>query len=344
MDGSVEGVSPGRVNLLGEHTDYNGGLCLPFNVPLRTRARLVPRPDRWLRLRSTQLEQTWEGALDDLAPGSVPGWAGYAAGVLWALREEPWELPGLDVAVDGGVPVGAGLSSSAALTASVAVAAATLTGHGSAPAVRDVLVRACRRAETEMVGAPTGGMDQHSVLHCPAGHALLLDFADATRRPVPLPLAEDGLLVLVVDTRVEHSNAAGGYAERRAECERGVPRRLRHVRSENERVRRAVAAVGERDWAALGRLLTESHESLRDDFEVSTPELDAAVTAALRAGALGARMTGGGFGGSAIALVERDAADAVGAGVVDAFADVGFTEPALHPVVPVGPAAAARGP
>jgi galactokinase len=247
-------------------------------------------------------------------------------------------VPGVDVVIDSTVPLGAGLSSSAALEVSVAVAVAGLLGRELTPKVRHDLVRVCRRAETEVAGAPTGGLDQMASLLCRAGHALLIDFADGATRDVPLPLEDAGLEVLVIDTRVHHSHAGGGYAERRAESERGDPRRLRHVESENARVRAAVAALENGEWAGLGRLLTASHLSLRDDYEVSCAELDAAVESALAAGALGARMTGGGFGGSAIALVRRDEVDRVSGAVSAAFAERGYRAPETLLAAPAGPA------
>ena len=330
------GRAPGRVNLIGEHTDYNGGLALPFALDRSTTASIAERYDDRVRIVSRQVDEPWEGATADL--GSARGWAAYAAGVLWALREEGWEVPGLDVEVDSNVPLGAGLSSSAALEVSVAVAVAELLGRDLTAALRRTLVDACRRAETEVAGAPTGGLDQMASLLCRDGHALLIDFSDGSTRDVPLPLAAARLGILVIDTRVHHSHADGGYADRRSESERGDPRRVRHVRTENARVRDAVAALEASDWATLGELMTASHVSLRDDYEVSAPELDTAVDAALAAGALGARMTGGGFGGSAIALVGRDQIDGISAKIGAAFADGGHLAPEFLVADPSGPA------
>ena len=332
----VVGRAPGRVNLIGEHTDYNGGLALPFALDRTTTATVTARDDDAVRIVSGQVDEPWEGTTEGV--GGAAGWAAYAAGVLWVLREEGWEVPGLDIAIDSDVPLGAGLSSSAALEVAVAVAVAGLLGRDLTDPLRRDLVQVCRRAETEVAGAPTGGLDQMASLLCRADHALLIDFADESTRDVPLPLAADGLAILVVDTRVHHSHADGGYADRRAESERGDPRRLRHVRTENQRVREAVTALEAGDWTALGRLMTASHMSLRDDYEVSAPELDTAVDSALAAGALGARMTGGGFGGSAIALVARDRVDDVRARVTAAFADAGHRDPAYLLAQPSGPA------
>ena len=330
------GRAPGRVNLIGEHTDYNGGLALPFALDRTTTATVTARDDDGVHITSRQVDEPWQGSLGDV--GTATGWASYAAGVLWALREDGWDVPGLDVEVDSTVPLGAGLSSSAALEVSVAVAVAGLLGRDLTPALRRELVDACVRAETEVAGAPTGGLDQMASLLCRADHALLIDFADGSTRDVPLPLADAGLQLLVIDTRVHHSHADGGYADRRAESERGDPRRLRHVTSENARVRDAVTALEQGEWDALGRLMTASHVSLRDDYEVSAAELDTAVDAALAAGALGARMTGGGFGGSAIALVRRDAIDTVSSAVAGAFTDAGHRAPDFLVAVPSGPA------
>ena len=330
------GRAPGRVNLIGEHTDYNGGLALPFALDRSTTATVTARDDELVRIRSRQIDEPWQGGLDEV--GTATGWAAYAAGVLWALREDGWEVPGLDVEIDSTVPLGAGLSSSAALEVSVAVAVAGLLGRDLTPALRRALVDICVRAETEVAGAPTGGLDQMASLLCRADHALLIDFSDGSTQDVPLPLAGAGLDLLVIDTRVHHSHAEGGYADRRAESERGDPRRLRHVSTENARVRDAVAALDRDDWSALGRLMTASHVSLRDDYEVSAPELDAAVDAALTAGALGARMTGGGFGGSAIALVRREVVDSVKTEVAGAFARADYRAPDFLLAAPSGPA------
>lgn len=339
MQQRVVGRAPGRVNLIGEHTDYNGGLCLPFALPQTTRAAATVRDDDLVRIVSRKVDEPWEGRLDALGPGRVEGWAAYAAGVLWVLRDQGWQVPGLDVEIDSSVPVGAGLSSSAALEVAVAVAVAGLLERELTSDLRRDLVEVCQRAETEVAGAPTGGLDQTASLLCRADHALLIDFSDGSTDDVPLPLADAGLVVLVIDTRVHHEHASGGYAERRTECEAGHPQRMRHVETENARVRGAVDAVTHGEWDRVGRLMVGSHVSLRDDFEVSCPELDTAVRAALGAGALGARMTGGGFGGSAIALVRRTDADRVSVVVRKAFEAAGHLEPRFFLVEPSAGAA-----
>ena len=348
----VVGRAPGRVNLIGEHTDYNGGLCLPLALPHATYAALGRREDDRVRIASAQDGTPWEGTLDVLGPGAVEGWATYVAGVLWALREAGHELPGLDVLVDGRVPLGAGLSSSAALECAVAVAAAHLLGLEDTADTRRGLAAACIRAESDVAGAPTGGMDQTVALLAREGAALLIDFDDDTSTPVDLPLADAGLALLVTDTRVSHTLVDGGYGERRADCEAAaaalgvsslrhadltdlagldeerVRRRATHVVTEIQRVAETVDALAAGDWARVGRLFGASHTSMRDDFEISCDELDTVVTTAVQAGALGARMTGGGFGGSAISLVPQERLEAVVRAIDLAFVAAGFGAPA----------------
>lgn len=372
FDAAPVGVwaAPGRVNLIGEHTDYNAGLCLPVALPHRTYVALRPRADGVVRLASAQEPEAWTGALADVGPGRVRGWAAYAAGVAWAMREAGLDVPGFDAAVDSCVPYGAGLSSSAALEAAFAVALDDVAGTGLAAddAGRARLVAMCRRAENEVAGAPTGGLDQTAVLRCAAGHALAIDFRDGSVRQVPAALA--GHALLVIDTRAKHQNVDGQYGARRAACEDAarrlgvaslrevadldvalralaappdpapaeLARRVRHVVTENARVAEAIALLAAGRAAELGPVLSAGHASLRDDYEVSCPELDVAVDAAVAAGALGARMVGGGFGGSALALVRRDAADAVADAVGAAFAAAGFAPPAFLVAEPAGPA------
>jgi galactokinase len=346
---AVVGRAPGRVNLIGEHTDYNAGTCLPVALAHATYAAVSPRSDSVVRVRSAQADDEWQG--EGIGPGEVIGWASYVAGVAWALREAGVEVPGLDVCVDSTVPLGAGLSSSAALECSVAVAIARLAGLDTGEPERHALVEACMRAETEVAGAPTGGMDQTVAMLAQPAAALLIDFLDHTTRSVPLALADARLALLVVDTRVSHALVDGGYASRRTDCEAacrelGVPslreatldrvesladsrirRRARHVVTEIERVADAVAAIERADWPAVGGLFVASHASMRDDFEISCPELDAAVEAALAAGAVGARMTGGGFGGSAVVLVPADSLQEIATAVDAAFGRAGLRAP-----------------
>ena len=349
---TLVGRAPGRVNLIGEHTDYNAGLCLPLALPHATYAALARRDDGRVRIASRQAADPWEGSVDTLGADTVSGWASYVAGVLWALREAGHDVPGIDVFIDSTVPLGAGLSSSAALECSVAVAVADLLGLDPTPELRRDLVAACIRAETEVAGAPTGGMDQTVSMLAESGAALLIDFEDHTTRPVPLALDDAGLALLVTDTRVSHALIHGGYASRRQDCEAaaerlGVPslrhadlaavealddervrRRARHVVTEIGRVRDAVAAIETGDWQDLGRQFLASHVSMREDFEISCPELDTVVQTAVEAGAVGARMTGGGFGGSAISLVPVERLAAVMRAVDAAFVAAGYRAPA----------------
>lgn len=348
---TVLGRAPGRVNLMGEHTDYNAGLVLPVALPHGTRAAARSRDDGRVRLLSLQQDDAFVGDLADCGPGGPTGWAGYAAGVLWALSREGLPVPGVDLVVDSTVPLGAGLSSSAALECAVGAAVLGLLERPVLGATADLLVRAGIAAEREVVGAPTGGMDQAVSVHGTADHALLIDFEDERRRSVPLQLTERGLALLVTDTRVSHALVDGGYGSRRDDCEEaarrlGVPslrkatleqvegldddrlrRRARHVVTEIDRVTATVAALETDDREALARLTADSHASMREDFEISCPELDAAVAAAVGAGALGARMTGGGFGGSAVAWVPTERVDRVVTAIDDRFAGAGFRSP-----------------
>jgi len=349
------GRAPGRVNLIGEHTDYNNGLVLPVALPHATYAAARPRADELVRLVSLQRDELWEGTLDQLGPGSVAGWAGYAVGVVWALREAGYDVPGVDLLVDSRVPLGAGLSSSAALECSVGVALLDLVGADPEEHAQQ-LVDAAIRAETEVVGAPTGGMDQTVAVHGVVGAALLIDFDSHQTTTVPLDLA--GHTLLVTDTRVSHELTDGGYGSRRADCEEaarqlGVPtlraatldavetltddrvrRRARHVVTEIERVTDTVAALQRDDWDEVGRLFDASHRSMRIDFEISCPELDCAVAVAVQAGAVAARMTGGGFGGSSVAVVPDERVEAVMRALDAAFVLEGFRSPVHLRAVP----------
>ncbi|MDM7855215.1 galactokinase [Cellulomonas alba] len=373
--------APGRVNLIGEHTDYNGGLCLPLALRHRTYVALGAAADGVVELASSASPEPWRAPRGDACPGAVAGWAAYPAGVLWALGEHHDVLPGGFRAVfDSCVPLGSGLSSSAAIQCSTAVALDEVAalGLGASDGGRAELVEACVRGENEVAGARTGGMDQSASLLAREGHALLLDMRDGSHRHVPFALDEHGLTLLVIDTRVAHTHAGGEYASRRAECEAAavqlgvatlrevgcdgldaalerlaggvaladggssagdvVRRRVRHVVTEIARVEAFVEALERGDLDAAGALMVASHASLRDDYEVSCRELDVAVSAALDAGALGARMTGGGFGGCAIALVRADRVDAVAGAVEGAYAAEGFAPPRFLEARPSGAA------
>lgn len=356
-DPEVVSRAPGRVNLIGEHTDYNAGPVLPIALPHTTWAAAARRDDDRVTVRSLQADGVLEAAIEDCGPGSDHGWAGYAAGVLWTLRQRGVDVPGLDLVVDSTVPVGAGLSSSAALECAVGAAALALAGR-SLEVDGDLLVEAAIAAEGEVVGAPTGGMDQTVSVHAEAGSALRVDFGTHRRDAVPLHLEDAGLTVLVTDTRVSHALVDGGYASRRADCEEaarllGVPtlreatldgvesldderlrRRARHVVTEIARVDGFVDALAAGDLDAVGEVMAASHASMRDDFEISCAELDASVEAAVAAGAVGARMTGGGFGGSTVALVPPGLVDTVTAAIDARFEAEGFGAPSHLLAVP----------
>ena len=344
-------AAPGRVNLIGEHTDYNGGLCLPIALPHATYAAVARRDDDRLTVGSVQRDDRFESRLGDIAPGSVTGWAAYVAGVAWALREAGHDLPGMDLVVDGRVPLGAGLSSSAALVCSAALAMTAAAGHDVS---HEDLVAPTMRAEAEVAGAPTGGMDQTVSLLASAEHALLIDFSAHSTRQVSWAPEAAGLTLLVVDTRAEHALVDGGYAARRADCEAAAARwgsSLRDATGEGGGAagRRPAPAAspsrGVRDrpgpaggrGARPGRLgggraaFAASHASMRDDFEISCDELDLVVETAVAEGALGARMTGGGFGGSAIALVRTDEPTASPRCVATAFGDRDWRAPGVLP-------------
>ncbi|HVX47509.1 MAG TPA: galactokinase [Mycobacteriales bacterium] len=352
-------AAPGRVNVIGEHTDYNDGFALPIAIPLRTVTAIARRSDDALRMVSRQLPDETTEVGGELRPGAVSGWAAYVAGAVWALREAGVKTGGFDIAIDGQVPVGSGLSSSAALECGVACAVAELSG---AQFSRADLTRLTQRSENEFVGAPTGNMDQTASLRCTEKHALLLDSRTLEVTQVPFDLRGEGLALLVINTRAPHSHVDGEYAARRRSCEYaadqlgvqalrdlteadlgGGPvqgldevtrRRVNHVVTENARVLRTVELLQDGRIREIGPLLTASHASLRDDYEVSIPQLDTAVDSALDAGAYGARMTGGGFGGCAIALADADRVDAMQAAISEAYAARGFTTPEFFVVLP----------
>lgn len=357
-------AAPGRVNLIGEHVDYNGGSCLPMALPLATYAAIAPRDDDMVTLTSLQQDQPWEGRLEHLGPGDVTGWPAYAAGVVWALQQDGMTFPGMDIVIDSRVPIGAGLSSSAALECSVAPATVSLIPGMREPddEMRHRLVRACMRAEAEVAGVPTGGMDQTVAMLASPGSALLVDCQNWSTRDVPWQPATEGLELLIVDTRASHALTDSGYEARRHDCEEAarllgvstlrevvdvdaaldrlidprIHRRARHVLTEIARVDEAVACLDSGDFGAFGALLDLSHDSLRDDFEISCPELDAVVDTVRTLGALGARMTGGGFGGSAIALIPSSVRDSIAEAVHQTFVERGWRAPAFLPATPAG--------
>ena len=353
--------APGRVNLIGEHTDYNEGFVLPFAIDRRTFAALAPRDDAIVRTSSSAVDGIGVFGLTSASPADVRGWAAYPAGVAWGLGQVGAGLaglPGFDVHFVSDVPVGAGLSSSAALESSLAVALNDTWRLGFAG---PRLIEAAHRAENDFVGAPTGILDQSAALLSREGAALFIDCRDGSTSAVDLRLDSRGLAVLVIDTKVRHEHVAGGYAGRRAACEKAarvlgvralrdvtVPRlaaardrlddetyrRARHVVTEDQRVLDTVEALRAGDLSAVGDLMFASHRSMRDDFEISTPELDLAVEVARNAGAMGARMTGGGFGGSAIALTPVALIPRLRRAVGAAFSERGYTMPEMFVVRP----------
>ncbi len=354
--------APGRVNIIGEHIDYNGGKVLPMAIHLGCTATVDQIAGNEHVISSSQRPgDEVRIPVSHLAPGVITGWAAYPAGALWALIDA--DGPAMSVHIDGEVPAGAGLSSSASVECAVASAVNVELhlGHST----RQLAV-AARRAENEFVGVPTGPMDQTVSMLAHDGHALLFDTLHDTTSQVPLNPEPAELAFLVIDTRAAHALVDGGYAARRASCERAaavldVPllrmvedpaaaldrlaqepdgdllvRRARHVFTEMARVDAAVVALLARDFARLGSLMNESHDSLRQDYAVSCPELDLAVTTARATGALGARMTGGGFGGSALALAPAASLDHLTAAVMRAYAEAGYAAPAFHRVRPSG--------
>lgn len=353
--------APGRVNLIGEHIDYSEGFVLPFAIADRTFAAIARNNDGLVRIASQQRKnRIFTIDIKDVKPGSAGDWEKYVLGVIWTLNISS----GVDILVDGHVPSGAGLSSSAALECSVAVGLNALFSLGKS---LEDLARATQKAENDYVGMPCGIMDQSVSLMGREGSALLLDCRDLSTESVPFDVASQGLELLIIDTQAHHALVDGGYAERRASCESVAAKfdipsmrhltmdtlnarkseiteveyiRARHAVTEIVRVKDAVAALKASDFTTLGRLINESHISLRDDYTVSCPELDAAVGASLEAGALGSRMVGGGFGGSAIALIKADQIDSVKEAIKKSYAAKGFKAPRFFTSLPSAGASA----
>jgi galactokinase len=341
-------TAPGRINLIGEHTDYNDGFVLPFAIPQAAYLAASPRTDGRWRLRSVDLDDTVELGPEELTPGA-PGWHSYLAGVVWALREAGFAVGGADLVLTSDVPLGAGLSSSAAIECAALAALADLNDLRIEPMDRAKLARV---AENAYVGAPTGLLDQAASTLCVADHALFLDCRTLQTQQVPLAVTAAGLEILVIDTRTRHSHVDGEYAARRASCEEAcrilgvaalrdvtdldsalaqlpelVGRRVRHIVTENQRVLDSMTALAAGDYPALGRLMTASHRSMRDDYEITETSVDLAAETALAAGVLGARMTGGGFGGCVLALVAADRVEATSEQVKAAFVAAGLEAP-----------------
>jgi galactokinase len=355
--------APGRVNLIGEHTDYNDGFVLPFALPLRTEVAAGRRQDGLLRINSCQYPgESTVVPIDALTPLRPGGWSAYVAGVAWSLRAAGHSISGLDLVVDGQVPRGSGLSSSAAIECATALAVASVYDLDLGPVQ---LARHAQRAENEFVGVPCGLMDQMVSMCARAGEAMLFDARSGATEHIEFDPPGAGLRLCVIDTRSSHEHAGGAYAIRRQECATaadrlGVPalrdippegledalrslaetpvlaRRIRHVVTENARTLQAADLLRAGRMDEIGPLLTASHRSLRDDFEVSTPELDLAVEAACAAGALGARLTGGGFGGCAIALVPEEQVTAVTEAVTTSFRQANLPFPTVTTAEPSG--------
>jgi galactokinase len=358
--------APGRVNLIGEHTDYNDGYVLPFAIPMRTAVAASPANGPQWTVYSRESGETAVFGPDDLVPGRITGWAAYVAGIPWMLRDQGYDPPPADLVLATDIPLGAGLSSSAALLCAVLAA---LVDLGGLDIPRERWPTLAQLAENRFAGVPSGIMDQSASTHCQPGHAMFLDCRTLAREQVPFALSEQGLAMLVVDTRAPHRHAGGEYAARRAACEAAADKlgvralrdlsvadlasacerldpvtasRVRHVVTENERVLDTVERLRGGAVAGIGPLLTASHASMRDDYEITVAEVDVAVEAAMTAGAYGARMTGGGFGGCVLALVDAGAVDPVAAAVKQAFAGAGFAPPTWFAAVAAGGVARER--
>ena len=348
-------AAPGRVNLIGEHIDYSDGFVLPFAIKDRTLVAARKRNDSTVRIASAQRRNKIVTVdINKVKPGLKGEWERYALGVLWALGVKD----GVDLLIDGHVPLGAGLSSSAALECSVATAMNHLFDLGFN---LEELARLTQKAENQYVGVPCGIMDQSVSLMATQGSALLLDCRDLSTKNIPFDVASSGLELLIIDTQAHHALTDGGYAERRASCESVVGKlgirslreltmeqlensrgplteteyvRARHAVTEMKRVLDCVQALSDSDFAKVGELINQSHASLRDDYTVSCPELDTAVDAALAAGALGSRMVGGGFGGSAIALIQASKTTETIKAIEKGFSSKGFKAPRFFTSLP----------
>jgi galactokinase len=351
----IVAAAPGRVNLIGEHIDYSEGFVLPFAIKDRTLVAVRKRDDSTVRIASVQRRNKIAVVdIKDVKPGLKGEWERYALGVLWSMGV----TSGLDLIIDGNVPLGAGLSSSAALECSVATAINHLFDLGFS---LEELARLTQKAENQYVGVPCGIMDQSVSLMATQGFALLLDCRDLSTRNIPFDVASHNLELLIIDTQAHHALTDGGYAERRASCESvavklGVKSmreltlnqldsereqlsdteylRARHAVSEMTRVLDCVEALALGDFVRVGQLLNQSHASLRDDYTVSCPELNTAVDASIAAGALGSRMVGGGFGGSAIALIEVSKTAQTIHAIEKAFAEQDFKAPRFFTSLP----------
>ncbi len=351
--------APGRVNLIGEHTDYNEGFVFPFAINRRTFAAIALRDDHLVRVSSSFSPVIHETDVTNITKTDDNDWAAYPFGVAWSIQQlSKVTATGFDCYIESDVPVGAGLSSSAAIECAVSLALNDLWNAGLD---RRALARAGQMGENEIVGAPTGIMDQSASLLGETDHGVFLDCRSLEAKPIALGFAEAGLELLIIDTKVAHRLVDGGYAARRAACEAGAAamgvkslrelsaddlakakellddvtfRRVRHVVTENQRVLDTIDTLAKQGPRAVGELLHASHVSLRDDFEVSVDELDTAVEIAMRHGAIGARMTGGGFGGAAIALTPVELISEVTLSVIAEFEALGYAKPDIFAVSP----------
>lgn len=354
--------APGRVNLIGEHTDYNEGFVFPFAINRHTFAAIALRTDSIARVSSSFSPAIHQTEVESIARDDAHDWAAYPFGAAWAIQEMAnsllieFKATGFDCYIESDVPVGAGLSSSAAIECAVALALNELWNVGLD---RRQLARVGQMGENVIVGAPTGIMDQSASLLGETDHAVFLDCRTLEAEAIELGFAAAGLELLIIDTKVAHRLVDGGYAARRAACETGAAalgalslrdvsvddlaraeellddvtfRRVRHVITENQRVLDTVAALQASGPHAIGKLMYSSHESMRDDFEISVDELDTAVEIALRHGAVGARMTGGGFGGAAIALTPIEKIGEVSLSVLAEFEALGYAKPDIFAV------------
>ena len=342
-------AAPGRINLIGEHTDYNNGLALPIAIPQRTVVTFLPNDGDAVTVRSDYEEGTIRIPMDT-APGDVTGWAAYIAGVIWALRRAGHRVIGGDMSIQSDVEIGSGLASSAALECATLGALAHAT-HTTID--RLDRARIAQAAENDYVGAPTGLMDQLASLFGEPHTAMLIDFRQLSVRPIPFDPDASGVTLLLINSHAQHRHAGGEYAVRRASCEAAAAdlgvsslreaqsldgvtdpiaaRRARHVLTENQRVLDFVAALRDDDFVEAGQILTASQNSMRDDFEITTAHIDLIADTAVGHGALGARMTGGGFGGCVIALARADATDRVARSVRKAMRDAGYPAPTITP-------------
>jgi galactokinase len=345
-------AAPGRINLIGEHTDYNLGFALPIALPERTVVTYRPEDTATLTVRSDREDGEVRIALDT-APGEVTGWAAYVAGVMWALRDAGHRISGGEMAIASDVEMGSGVASSAALECAVLGALTTATGVALD---RVEQARIAQRAENGYVGAPTGLMDQLAAMCGEPRRALLIDFLTSSVQPVAFDPDASGVALLLINSRAPHQHAGGEYASRRESCERAAAelgvsslrevqdrgvtvlegvtdpvdaRRARHILTDNQRVLEVVAALEDSDFATMGEILNASQASMRDDFEITTAHIDLIADTAVSAGALGARMTGGGFGGCVIALAAADKVEAIAGAVRLAVDNAGYNEPTI---------------